>query len=130
MALVNEIRNSVINGYDGFYLEYQPIFSVTDNQLVGMEVFVRWEKEPYGSVSPSEFIPWLEQDPVFYALGNWILETALGEAIEIKRNHKDFYLSVNLAFMQLERSEFRTVLLEILRRTGYPANEYTFNTWK
>ena len=121
MALVNEVRNSVINGYDGFYLEYQPIFSVTDRQLVGMEVFVRWEKEPFGSVSPSEFIPWLEQDPVFYALGNWILETALGEALEVKKSRKDFYLSVNLAFMQLERSEFRTVLLEILRRTGYPA---------
>ncbi|MBO4456300.1 MAG: EAL domain-containing protein [Butyrivibrio sp.] len=121
MALVNEVRNSVISGYDGFYLEYQPIFSVTDQQLLGMEVFVRWEKEPYGEVSPSEFIPWLEQDPVFYSLGNWILENALADALDIRKNRKDFYLSVNLAFMQLERSEFRTILLDILRRTGYPA---------
>ena len=43
------------------------------------------------------------------------------DALEIRRNNKDFYLSVNLAFMQLERSEFRTTLLEILRKTGYPA---------
>ncbi len=119
--LVNEVRKSVLNGCEGFYLEYQPIVSAADERLVGMEVFVRWRKEPYGEVSPAEFVPWLEQDPVFYTLGNWILENALADALEIRKNNRDFYLSVNLAFMQLERSEFRTTLLEILRKTGYPA---------
>ena len=121
IALVDEVRNSVINSFDGFYLEYQPIVAAVDGRLVGMEVFVRWSKEPYGDVSPSEFIPWLEQDPVFYSLGNWVLENALKDALPIRRAHRDFYLSVNLAFMQLERSEFRTTLLDILRKTGYPA---------
>lgn len=121
IELVDEVRNSVINGFEGFYLEYQPIVAASDGRLVGMEVFLRWHKEPYGDVSPSEFVPWLEQDPVFYLLGNWILENALKDALEIRMNNRDFYLSVNLAFMQLERSEFRTTLLEILRKTGYPA---------
>lgn len=121
IEIVNEIRNSVLNGFEGFHLEYQPIFSAAGNNLVGMEVFVRWEKEPYGEVSPADFVPWLEQDPVFYSLGNWILENALYDAIDIKKSRRDFYLSVNLAFMQLERSEFRTTLLEIMRKTGYPA---------
>ena len=119
--LVDAVRNSVLNGMDGFFLEYQPIVSAADGRLVGMEVFVRWEREPYGEVSPAEFVPWLEQDQVFYTLGNWILEYALMDALDIRRNNKDFYLSVNLAFMQLERSEFRTTLIEILRKTGYPA---------
>ncbi|MCR5556133.1 MAG: EAL domain-containing protein [Butyrivibrio sp.] len=121
IELVDAVRNSVINGMDGFYLEYQPIVSSVDGRLVGMEVFVRWQKEPYGIVSPSEFVPWLEQDQVFYNLGNWILESALRDALEIRMQMKDFYLSVNLALMQLERSEFRTILIDILRRTGYPA---------
>jgi PAS domain S-box-containing protein len=121
IELVDAVRNSVISGFDGFYLEYQPRISAANGRLVGMEVFVRWHKEPYGDVSPSEFVPWLEQDPVFYALGNWILENSLRDALQIRRQVKDFYLSVNLAFMQLERSEFRTTLLDILRKTGYPA---------
>ncbi len=121
IELVDEVRNSVINGFEGFYLEYQPIVSAVDGKLVGTEVFVRWQKEPYGEVSPAEFVPWLEQDQVFYALGNWILENALTEALEIRKNNKDFYMSVNLAFMQLEKSEFRTTLIDILRKTGYPA---------
>jgi PAS domain S-box-containing protein len=121
IELVDAVRNSVINGMDGFFLEYQPIVSSVDGRLVGMEVLLRWQKEPYGVVSPSEFVPWLEQDQVFYNLGNWILETALKDALEIRQNVKDFYMSVNLALMQLERSEFRTTLIDILRRTGYPA---------
>ena len=119
--MVDAIRNSVINGMEGFYLEYQPIVSSVDGRLVGMEVFVRWHKEPFGSVSPAEFVPWLENDQVFYNLGNWILENALRDALEIRTRLKDFYLSVNLAFMQLERSEFRTTLIDILRKTGYPS---------
>lgn len=121
IELVDEVRNSVLNGFEGFYLEYQPIVAASDGRLVGMEVFLRWHKEPYGDVSPAEFVPWLEQDSVFYLLGNWILENALKDALPIRLANKDFYLSVNLAFMQLERSEFRTTLIEILRKTGYPA---------
>lgn len=121
IELVDAVRSSVVNRMEGFFLEYQPIVSAVDGRLVGMEVLLRWQKEPYGVVSPSEFVPWLEQDQVFYNLGNWILETALKDALEIRQNIKDFYLSVNLALMQLERSEFRTTLIDILRRTGYPA---------
>ncbi|MBQ8030786.1 MAG: EAL domain-containing protein, partial [Butyrivibrio sp.] len=121
IELVDAVRSSVVNRMEGFFLEYQPIVSSVDGRLGGMEVLLRWQKEPYGVVSPSEFVPWLEQDQVFYNLGNWILETALKDALEIRQNIKDFYLSVNLALMQLERSEFRTTLIDILRRTGYPA---------
>ncbi len=127
IELVNEVRNCVLNDFEGFYLEYQPIIAADNGHLVGMEVFLRWKKEPYGVVSPAEFVPWLEQDPVFYLLGNWILENALKDAAEIRKNNRDFYLSVNLAFMQLERSEFRTTLLEILRRTAYPATALCLN---
>ncbi len=127
IELVNAVRSCVLNNFEGFYLEYQPIISAANAHLVGMEVFLRWKKEPYGVVSPAEFVPWLEQDPVFYLLGNWILENALRDALELRKNNRDFYLSVNLAFMQLERSEFRTTLLEILRRTNYPATGLCLN---
>ncbi len=121
IELVDQVRNSVINGMEGFFLEYQPIVSSAGGNLVGMEVLLRWKKEPYGVVSPSEFVPMLEKDSVFYNLGNWILEKALIDAYDVRMHIKDFYLSVNLAFIQLERSEFRTTLIDILRRTGYPA---------
>ncbi len=121
IELVDVIRKSVINNCAGFYLEYQPIVSAGDGSLKGMEVFLRWKNDVYGEVLPSEFIPWLEQDPVFYSLGNWILKQAFEDGKTIKQDHPRFYINVNLALMQLERSEFRSTLLNLIQSTGFPA---------
>ncbi len=120
IGLVDAVRDSVLNNFDGFFLTYQPIFRRDDRELAGMEVFVRWKKEPYGEVSAGRFVPWLEKDPVFYQLGNWVLQHALEDAAMIRSKRKNFFLNVNLAYMQLERSGFRKTLMEYLKRSGYP----------
>lgn len=120
IELVGAVRESVINHYRGFYLNYQPIISKNDGKLCGAEVLLRWKMEPYGDVSPSEFVPWLEQDSTFYRLGNWILDKAMKDGLEILKVHPNFYLSINLAYVQLERSEFRTTIMELLRNNRYP----------
>ncbi|MCR4901414.1 MAG: EAL domain-containing protein [Butyrivibrio sp.] len=121
IELVDAVRKSVLNNFEGFYLEYQPIVSAGEGTLRGMEVLLRWKKEPFGVVAPSEFVPWLEHDQVFYSLGNWILKQALNDGKIIKQDHPRFYVNVNLAFIQLERSDFRTTLVDMLQSTGFPA---------
>lgn len=118
--LVAAVRESVLDHCKGFYLNYQPIFSKDNGALKGAEVLLRWRREPYGDVSPSEFIPWLEQDETFYALGTWVIDKAMKDALVILKDHPDFYLSINLAYMQLERSEFRTTIMELLRGNRFP----------
>ncbi len=120
IELVGAVRESVIDHCKGFYLNYQPIINKNDGKLAGAEVLLRWKKEPYGDVSPSEFVPWLEQDSTFYKLGNWILDKAMKDGLEILKDHPNFYLSINLAYVQLERSEFRTTIMELLRRNRFP----------
>ncbi len=120
IELVNAVRESVIDRCKGFYLNYQPIVTRDDKSLLGAEVLLRWNREPYGDVSPGEFIPWLEQDETFYKLGIWVIDRAMKDGLEILKDHPDFYLSLNLAYMQLERSEFRTTIVELLRSNKYP----------
>ncbi|MEI3230825.1 MAG: hypothetical protein V8S24_05985 [Gordonibacter pamelaeae] len=36
---------------------------------------------------PGRFVPWLEQDPCFYDLGNWIMEQALADGVLMVRRH-------------------------------------------
>src|SRR5690606_10850633 len=45
-----------------FYLGYEPIFHLKENRLVGGEVVLRGRSEKLGDVSPSEFIPFLENN--------------------------------------------------------------------
>lgn len=120
LDLMSDIRQDVLNGCSGFYLCYQPLVGGTDGTIVGMEALVRWNKEPYGEVSPGEFIPFLENDTCFFELGNWILKQALTDGKLIVEQNPDFIVNVNISHTQLERNGFRDAVTEILRQTGFP----------
>lgn len=121
IEILNEIRNCVENNCEGFYLCYQPFVSSISEKLLGMEVLLRWKKEPYGNIPPDRFVPWLERDACFFDLGNWILEEAFKEGKKILARYPDFVINVNLSYAQLERSEFRKCLVELLEKTAFPA---------
>lgn len=120
VEVISALRNSVQDDCDGFYLCYQPVVSSGNGNLVGMEALLRWNKEPYGEVPPGVFIPWIENDRIFFDLGNWILKTAMTEAKGLLKDYPEFVLHVNLSYTQLERSDFRNALIDILETTGFP----------
>ena len=120
VEILSTLRESIRNDCDGFFLCYQPVIGAESEKLVGAEALLRWEKEPYGLVPPGLFIAWLENDPNFFDLGNWILRRAMTEGKEILNYYPDFILNVNIAYPQLSRKRFRKCLKEIIDETGYP----------
>lgn len=121
LELLDVMRQCVVDGCKGFYMCYQPVVHAESRKIIGMEALLRWNREPYGDVPPGRFIPWLENDPCFFELGNWILEQALTEGKHIIEKSPDFVINVNVSATQLERRKFRESVLEILHRTGFPA---------
>lgn len=121
LELLGALRRSILNDCSDFYLCYQPIISAKEEKLIGMEALLRWNKEPFGEVSPGIFIPWLENDPSFFDLGNWILKRALTEGKQLIEHYPDFILNVNISYTQLARINFRQALVRILEETGFPA---------
>jgi diguanylate cyclase (GGDEF)-like protein len=122
LALMKVIHQSVSDGCEGFYVEYQPIVDSNTGEVVGAEALVRWKKEPYGIVPPFKFIEWMETDPSMYNLGNYVLRTALSETLPILDDKPDFFVNVNISAKQLERPQFRGAVQQILKDTGFPAN--------
>lgn len=120
LELIEHIRKCIIDDFKGFYLCFQPIMSAETETLIGAEALLRWRCEPFGEVPPGKFIPWLENDPSFFELGNWILKTAMTEAKVLLEKHPDFVLNVNVAYPQMARHNFRNSVREILAKTGYP----------
>lgn len=123
MEQIAEIHKSVMDGCKGFFLCYQPIVSATDGRIVGAEALIRWKNEKYGFVPPDSFIPWLEEDPCIYILGNWIIETALVAAKRFKKVIPDFFINVNIAATQLENTAFRTDVLNMVERLDFPKED-------
>lgn len=120
LELMTVIRQCAMNRSEGFYLCYQPIVNATEEKLIGAEALLRWKKEPYGEVPPGVFIPWLENDPCFWDLGNWILKKAMRESLKIVQKHPEFVLNVNVAYPQLSHVGFDEKVKSILEETGFP----------
>ena len=116
------IRASITSGYTGFYLLYQPVVDAKTEKLIGAEALLRWRSDEYGIVPPDEFIPLLEQDPLFPDLGEWILTTAIRTAKKMLETDPDFVINVNLSYTQLEKPDFVDMVINILESTGYPAH--------
>ena len=117
---LNVIRNSVSENCKGFYLCYQPIMDANTEHLKGMEALIRWKNELYGTIPPIQFIPVLEQDPLFPELGKWILEQAMEDGKLMLEKYPDFIMNVNLSYAQLEQADFVGTVLHLLEKTGFP----------
>ncbi len=117
---LNTIRNSVSENCKGFYLCYQPIMDADTEMLKGMEALIRWKNDLYGSIPPIQFIPVLEQDPLFPELGKWILQQAMEDGKLMLEKYPNFIMNVNLSYAQLEQSDFVETVLQLLEQTGFP----------
>ena len=78
-------------------------------------------------VSPGVFMEWLEQDPCIFDLGNWILRTALTDVQKLRKETEGFFVNVNVAAAQLERREFRSAVMNILKETGQNRKSFALN---
>ncbi|MCR5666484.1 MAG: EAL domain-containing protein [Eubacterium sp.] len=121
LEIVAEIRNCVLQNMKGFYLCYQPIVESATGNVCGMEALLRWKHPEYGMVSPAIFIPWLESDPCFYQLGEWVLRQAMTDTKKILVNNPDFRVNVNVSSQQISRSGFRDTVCNLLEELQFPA---------
>ena len=115
-----EIRGSIMRGYKGFFLMYQPVVDAASERLIGAEALLRWRSPEYGMVPPDHFIPILERDPLFCELGQWVLRKAISDAKLIMKDHPDFVINVNLSYTQLERPDFVDMVLKTLKEEEFP----------
>lgn len=120
MEKLNVIRNCITDNCSGFYLCYQPIVDAETEQLKGIEALTRWKNEKYGVVPPNQFIPALEQDPLFPELGIWILKQAASDAKKLLGKYPELMLNVNVSYAQLEKGDFAASVMKAVRETGFP----------
>ncbi|MFG1674822.1 putative bifunctional diguanylate cyclase/phosphodiesterase [Micromonospora sp. NPDC049282] len=102
-----------------FYLDYQPLTSLRDGRLLGMEALVRWRHPELGVLRPDSFIPLAEETGLIVRLGSWVLAEACREAGTWTAASTDApFVSVNLAVRQLHRPDLVTEVRGVLGRTG------------
>ncbi len=105
LTLENSLRHALKRRE--FFLLYQPQISLHDNKISGVEALLRWQHPDLGVISPSEFVPLLEETGLIVEVGNWVLRTACKQAYEWHQTGYNFLnLSVNLSGRQFNNPDF------------------------
>ncbi len=107
-------------------VHYQPVVTLAEGRMTGMEALLRWKHPERGWISPGVFIPVAEESDLILALGDWVLRRATRDVAErLAALPEDFELHVNVSVRQLIQSDFAHTLQGILRDTGLPASRLT-----
>ncbi|AVQ32383.1 bifunctional diguanylate cyclase/phosphodiesterase [Fusobacterium varium] len=101
LEILRHIRESIENGFEGFEVFYQPQVFCSGTNLKGVEALLRWKCKKFGSISPIEFIPILEESGLIIPVGKWVLREAVKACKEMLEYNKDITVSVNCSFIQL-----------------------------
>ncbi len=120
VELEMQLRNSVLNGMEGFMIYYQPFISATDNSCLGAEALLRYQTASGEILPPLTFIPVLETLGLMPTVGDWVFRNA---AIQCKAwldcgFNPDFYISINISPSQLESKGFADSIINCVEELG------------
>ncbi|MEY2475038.1 MAG: hypothetical protein QOG87_353 [Actinomycetota bacterium] len=125
MQMESELRRAVER--DELALVFQPIGSVRQGRVTGVEALVRWRHPERGLVGPDDFIPLAEDSGLINEVGHWVLEQACAQGQKWTERFPGRRLSmaVNVSPRQLTRPGFVAELKEVLASTGFNPKRLT-----
>ncbi|HDS1733058.1 EAL domain-containing protein [Pseudomonas sp. BP8] len=99
-----------------FELWYQPKVDLFSGRVEGVEALLRWRDPQQGLVSPADFIPLAERTGLIIPLGERVLELACAQLAEWRdADCLPGPMAINVAALQIERSDYVTSLAQALQ---------------
>ena len=126
LSKVRDLQRAMEEGQ--FVLHYQPVLQLGTGRVVGTEALLRWQHPTRGLTWPSEFIDVVEQGDLAVPLGQWIIETAIAQAVTWQPTVPDeepIRMNVNIAPRQLEDPRFVDIVTEALHKHGLSPSAFT-----
>jgi diguanylate cyclase (GGDEF)-like protein/PAS domain S-box-containing protein len=119
LELETDLRHALVRGE--FRVHYQPIVSLEQETVAGVEALVRWEHPERGLVQPLAFIPVAEETGLIIPIGKWVLEQACQQSrlwqLEFPRE-RPLCISVNLSARQLQHPDLVADVARAVRDAG------------
>ncbi len=117
VQLEQRLRRAVLQ--KEFCLFYQPIVSLDDRSIIGVEALIRWRDPKLGLISPDTFIPVAEETGLIEPIGEWVLQQALTDLSQWHANGFMISMAINVSGRQLinsKRASFSSLLDTMLQK--------------
>ena len=117
LALTSALRFAVER--KELYLHYQPLVSLVNGQVTGMEALVRWQHPDRGLIPPDSFIGLAEENGQILQIGEWILNAACAESARIQKQlGRPLTVAVNVSPRQLQQKNFVLSVEKAIEASG------------
>jgi diguanylate cyclase (GGDEF)-like protein/PAS domain S-box-containing protein len=98
-----------------FVLHYQPKIDLASGKLVGLEALIRWNDPGLELVSPSQFVPVLEDTGLIIEVGRWVIAQAHRQFQEWAiRGLAPPRIAVNVSQLQIRQRNFVSQVLHLM----------------
>jgi diguanylate cyclase (GGDEF)-like protein len=114
LSLLSELRKAIEE--DQLRLFVQPKFSLSKQEVVGIEALMRWIHPKRGFLSPDQFIPFAEQTGIIRQLTRWMLDKSAALCAELHAKGIHIKVSVNISTHDLLDQDLPVKFADILRR--------------
>jgi diguanylate cyclase (GGDEF)-like protein len=118
-AMSADLARSI--GQGELLVHYQPIVELADGRTAAVEALVRWRHPTRGLIGPTDFIGLAEENGMILAVGRWVLAEACRQVAAwdaAGELEPEFFVSVNLSPLQVQRPEFIGEIEGVLAETG------------
>jgi len=121
LDLETDLRRAIERGE--LALCFQPIITLADRRVTGVEALLRWHSRSHGAVTPDVFIPLAEETGLILPIGRWTLDAAVRTAALWSRQApraQPLSVSVNLSPLQFADEGLIDHVRACLAATGLP----------
>ena len=94
VRLLSDLRHAI--SHRALTVLYQPKVDLQTTGVVGAEALARWPHPIFGLVGPQQFLPLVRQHGLMRTFTDLILDQALGDAAQWRREGIDIPVAVNL----------------------------------
>lgn len=116
LALETSIRRAI--DHNEFVTYYQPIVSLSSNELIGAEALVRWRHPEDGVLSPAKFIALAEDTGLILDISQQVMREACTQArLWQNAGRGRLRMAVNISARCLQQPDFLEQVVEILSET-------------
>jgi diguanylate cyclase (GGDEF)-like protein len=118
VALEADLHRALADGE--IRVQYQPIHSLREGRITGVEALARWHHPVRGHVSPIDFIAVAERTGLIVELERQVLEQVCAQMVRWRGVIPDLKVGVNFSARHLREPDMVAPLLDCLARHDLP----------